>query len=330
MPNRVFVPPPHALDRNLALEVVRVTEASALAASRWIGRGDEKAADEAATEAMRQALNSLSMDGRLVNGSGAITLSTGDKVGTGTGPKVDIVLTPIEGATICAKGSHNAISVVAATQEGSFLHVPADAYMEKLAVGPGLPQGVIDLSVSPEDNLINVAAAKGVAVADLTVCMLDRPRHGDLLGRIYEAGARVVLIDDGDVSGAIAVGLPQTGIDLYMGSGGAAEGVLAAAGLKCLGGQMQCRLLLRSDDDRAKARAAGITDPRALWTIDEMVKGEVMFAATGITDGNILAGIRLRSGGATSHSLVMRSTTGTLRTMTSRHDFTRHAQLHQD
>ncbi|MBR9971181.1 class II fructose-bisphosphatase [Magnetospirillum sulfuroxidans] len=330
MPNRVFVPPPHALDRNLALEVVRVTEASALAASRWVGRGDEKAADEAATAAMREALNSLSMEGRVVNGGGGATLANGDKVGTGTGPKVDIVLTPIEGATICAKGSHNAISVIAATQEGSFLHVPADAYMEKLAIGPGLPTGIIDLSVSPEDNLINVAAAKGVAVADLTVCMLDRPRHGDLLGRIYEAGARVVLIDDGDVSGAIAVGLLQTGIDLYMGSGGAAEGVLAAAGLKCLGGQMQCRLLLRSEDDRAKARAAGIRDIQAQWTIDDMVKGEVMFAATGITDGNILAGIRLRQGGAVSHSLVMRSTTGTLRTMTSQHDFSRHAQLHRD
>lgn len=329
MPNRVFVPPPHALDRNLALEVVRVTEASALAASRWVGRGDEKAADEAASEAMRQSLNSLAMDGRVVNG-GEGSLASGDKVGTGTGPKVDIVLTPIEGATICAKGSHNAISVIAATEEGSFLQVPAGAYMEKIAVGPGLPLGIIDLTAEPEDNLINVAAAKGVSVADLTVCMLDRPRHGDLLGRIYEAGARVVLIDDGDVSGAIAVGLGQAGIDLYMGSGGAAEGVLAAAGLKCLGGQMQCRLLLRGEDDRTRARAAGIRDPHAVWTIADMVKGEVMFAATGITDGNLLHGIRLRPGGATSHSLVMRSATGTLRTMTSQHDFSRHAQLHQD
>ena len=327
MPNRVFVPPPHALDRNLALEVVRVTEASALAASRFVGRGDEKAADEAASEAMIQALNSLSMAGKVINGGG---LTLGESVGTGSGPKVDIVLTAIEGATICAKGGQNAISVIAATEEGSFLHVPAGVYMEKLAVGPGLPQGVIDLTVSPEDNLINVAAAKGVSVADLTVCMLDRPRHGDLLGRIYEAGARVVLIDDGDVSGAIAVGLPQTGIDLYMGSGGAAEGVLAAAGLKCLAGQMQCRLLLRGDDDRAKARAAGVKDPHAVWSIADMVKGEVMFAATGITDGNLLDGIRLRPGGATSHSLVMRSATGTLRTMTSHHDFTRHAQLHRD
>mgnify|MGYP001809680080 CR=1 FL=1 len=330
MPNRVFVPPPHALDRNLALEVVRVTEASALAAARWVGRGDEKAADEAATMAMHQALNSLSMAGQVVNGGSGTVLADGDKVGTGQGPKVDIVLTAIEGATICAKGSHNALSVIAATQEGSFLHVPADAYMEKLAVGPGLPEGVIDLTVSPEDNLINVAAAKGVSVADLTVCMLDRPRHGDLLGRIYEAGARVVLIEDGDVSGAIAVGLAQTGIDLYMGSGGAAEGVLAAAALKCLGGQMQCRLLVRNDDDRAKARAAGISDPQTLWTIADMVKGEVMFAATGITDGNIVDGIRLRPGGAVSHSLVMRSTTGTLRTMTSHHDFSRHAQLHRE
>lgn len=330
MPNRVFVPPPHALDRNLALEVVRVTEASALAASRWVGRGDEKAADEAAAEAMRQSLNSLGMDGRVVNGGSGLALGNGDRVGTGNGPKVDIVLTAIEGATICAKGRHNAISVIAATEEGSFLQVPAGIYMEKVAVGPGLPPGVIDLTADPEDNLINVAAAKGVSVADLTVCMLDRPRHGDLLGRIYDSGAKVVLIDDGDVSGAIAVGLPHTGIDLYMGSGGAAEGVLAAAGLKCLGGQMQCRLLVRGDDDRAKVRAAGIRDQHALWSIEDMVKGEVMFAATGITNGTLLDGVHLRPGGATSHSLVMRSATGTLRTMVSQHDFRRHAQLHLD
>jgi fructose-1,6-bisphosphatase II / sedoheptulose-1,7-bisphosphatase len=330
MPNRIFVPPPHALDRNLALEVVRVTEASALAAARWVGRGEEQAADQAALEAMQQALNSLSMDGTIVNGAGTGALSDGEKVGTGAGPKVDIVLTAIEGATICAKGGHNALSVVAATQEGSFLHVPAGAYMEKLAVGPGLPAGVIDLTVPAEDNLINVAAAKGVGVSDLTVCMLDRPRHGDLMSRIHQAGARLVLIEDGDVSGVIAAGLAQTGIDLYMGSGGAAEGVLAAAGLKCLGGQMQCRLLLRSEEDRIRARAAGIVDMAAVFSIDDMVKGEVMFAATGITDGNILAGARLNPGGAVTHSLVMRSTTGTLRAMTSQHDFSRHAQLHRE
>lgn len=270
------------------------------------------------------------MDGRIVNGVAA-GLSAGDKVGTGSGPKVDIVLTAIEGATICAKGSHNAISVVAATREGSFLPVPEGVYMEKLAVGPGLPAGVIDLTVSPEDNLINVAAAKGVAVADLTVCMLDRPRHADLLGRIYEAGARVVLIDDGDVSGAIAVALPQTGIDLYMGSGGAAEGVLAAAGLKCVGGQMQARLLLRGEDDRARARAAGLRDLQAVWGIDAMVRGEAMFAATGITDGTLLPGIRLRPPGvAFSHSLVMRSASGTVRTIAAQHDLTRHARVAQD
>lgn len=323
MVDRHFVPPPHALDRNLALELVRVTEATALAASRWIGRGDEQGADQAALSAMAQALSALVMDGRVVNGAADGPLETATRVGTGSGPKVEIVLTAIEGATICARGGHNAISVVAATQEGSFLAVPPGAYMEKLAVGPGLPPGIIDLTQPAEDNLLNVAAAKGVAVDDLTVCMLDRPRHADLLARIYETGARVVLIDDGDVSGAIAVGLPDTGIDLYMGSGGAAEGVLAAAGLKCVGGQMQGRLLLRGEDDRTRARVAGIRDPRAVWGIDDLVKGEVMFAATGITDGNLLAGVRLHGGGATSHSLVMRSATGTLRTITAHHDFSR-------
>lgn len=333
MPNRLFVPPPWALDRNLALEVVRVTEASALAASRWMGRGDDKAADTAAAAAMREALNSLAMDGRIVNGEGdddTVPLHTGEKVGSGSAVRVDIVLTAIEGATICAKGSHNALSVVAATEEGSFLHVPTNVYMEKLAAGPGLPDGLLDLDTPAEETLERVAQAKGVAVADLTVCMLDRPRHAELLGRIYEAGARVVLIDDGDVSGAIAAGLPDSGIDLYMGSGGAAEGVLAAAGLKCLGGQMQTRLMLRSEDERARARKAGLTDFAAKFGIADMVKGEVMFAATGITDGHLLRGVRLHPGGATSHSLVMRSATGTVRQLTSRHDFVRHARLHQE
>lgn len=332
MPNRIFVPPPQALDRNLALEVVRVTEASALAAGRWVGRGDEKAADEAATAAMREALNSLAMDGVIVNGDAddaARPLHNGEHVGTDKGPRVDIALTAIEGVTICAKGSHNALSVVAATDSGSFLHVPRGVYMEKIAVGGRLPQGIIDLDREPEENLARVAAAKGMAVADLTVCMLDRPRHAELLGRIYDAGARVVLIDDGDVSGAIATGLPETGIDLYMGSGGAAEGVLAAAGLKCLGGQMQCRLMLRREEERARARHAGIDDLSAKWDVDQMVRGDVMFAATGITDGHLLKGIRFHKAGAVSHSIVMRSMTGTIRTLTARHDFDRHAKLHE-
>lgn len=331
MPNRTFVPPPWALDRNLALEIVRVTEASALAAARWMGRGDDKAADTAAAAAMREALNSLAMDGRIVNGEGddeSVPLHTGEKVGTGSGVRIDIVLTAIEGATICAKGSHNALSVVAATEQGSFLHVPENVYMEKLAVGPGLPAGILDLDAPAEQNLARIAEAKGMAVADLTICMLDRPRHAELLGRVYDAGARVVLIDDGDVSGAIATGLPENGIDVYMGSGGAAEGVLAAAGLKCLGGQMQARLMLRSEDERARCRRSGIADCSAKFDIGDLVKGEVMFAATGITDGHLLKGARLYPGGAISHSLVMRSATGTVRHLTSRHDFAVHARLH--
>ncbi|MBC7908485.1 MAG: class II fructose-bisphosphatase [Rhodospirillaceae bacterium] len=331
MPHKNFVPPPQALDRNLALEVVRVTEASALAAAQWMGRGDEKAADDAATTAMRDALNSLAMDGVILNGEAddaAQPLHTGEKVGNGKGPRVDITLTAIEGVTICAKASHNALSVVAATDSGSFLHVPHNVYMEKIAVGGGLPAGIVDLDLQPEENLARVANAKGMSITDLTVCMLDRPRHSELLGRIYDAGARVVLIDDGDVSGAIATGLPETGIDIYMGSGGAAEGVLAAAGLKCLGGQMQCRLMLRSEDERQRARRAGIDDLIRKWDVDDMVRGDVMFAATGITDGHILKGVRHHPGGAVSHSMVMRSMTGTIRQLTARHDFIKHAKLH--
>jgi fructose-1,6-bisphosphatase II / sedoheptulose-1,7-bisphosphatase len=329
MPNRNSVPP--ALDRNLALEVVRVTEASALASARLTGRGDEQAADEAASNAMRRALDSLAMNGVIVNGDAddpSRPLHTGEVVGNGKGPKVEIVLTALEGRTICAKGAMNALSVVAMTEEGSFLKVPQSCYMEKIAVGGGLPAGVIDLNDPPQLNLSRIAEARGVAVADLTVCVLDRPRHQDLLGRLYDAGARVTLIDDGDVSGALAAGLPETGIDVYMGSGGAAQGVLAAAGLKCLGGQMQCRLLLRSDDERQLARRAGFSDLTRKYDIDEMVKGEVMFAATGITDGHVLKGARLVGGDrAISHSVAMRSRTGTVRYLTVHHDLKRSHSL---
>jgi len=328
MPDRPN-PAPGELDRNLALEVVRVTEASALAASRWIGRGDEKAADEAAAGAMRRALNVLHMDGVIVNGDGddpSRSLHTGEKVGTGRGPSVDIVLTALEGQTICAKGSHNALSVVALSEHGGFLKVPGQAYMDKIAVGPGLPAGIVDLDQPPEEVLRRVAEAKGRQIADLAVCVLDRPRHFDLIGRLYEAGARAILIDDGDVSGAIAAGLPDSGIDLYMGSGGAPQGVLAAAGLKCLGGQMQCRLSVRNDQERARFRAAGL-DPDRKYDIDDLASGEVMFAATGITDGHVLKGIRLARGGAVSRSLVMRSLTGTIRTLIVHHDFVKGATL---
>ncbi|CAA7621056.1 class II fructose-bisphosphatase [Magnetospirillum sp. SS-4] len=315
------------LDRNLALEVVRVTEASALAAARHAGRGDEKSADEAACAAMRTALNRLTMDGVIVNGEGddaSQPLHTDEKVGTGSGPKVDIVLTALEGRSICARGAHNALSVVAMTEEGSFLKVPQHSYMDKIAVGAEVPTGVIDLDCSPEENLARIAEAKGRAVTDLTVSVLDRPRHADLIERLYAAGARVMLFDDGDMSGALAAGLPESGIDVYMGSGGAAQGVLAAAGLKCLGGRMQCRFLARTEDDNRMLRKIGIADPRRNWDIDEMVRGDVMFAATGITDGHVLKGARLLPGNrAVSHSLVMRSVTGTIRHLTVQHDLDR-------
>ena len=313
-----------AVDRNLALDVVRVTEASALAAAGWMGRGDERAADQAAAAAMRRAIDVLPITGIIVNGESddpAHALHTGQKVGSGSGPEVDIVLTALEGPTICAKGSHNALSVVAMTVGGRFLRVPEGVYMEKIAVGPGVPAEAIDLDQAAEETVRRVAEARGKAIADLAVCILDRPRHADLIGRIYESGARVVLIADGDVSGAIATGLPDSGIDLYMGSGGAAEGVLAAAGLKCLGGRMQCRMLVRSDEDRARCRRAGIDEFKRKVDIDAMVVGEVMFAATGITDGHVLKGVRLDGNRGSSHSLVMRSRTGTIRTMTSQHDF---------
>jgi fructose-1,6-bisphosphatase II / sedoheptulose-1,7-bisphosphatase len=326
MAQQIPSPPPAALDRNLALEVVRVTEASALAAARWTGRGDERQADIAASETMRQALNALHMDGVIVNGAGDDPdkpLHTGEKVGNGQGPKVDIVLTPLEGQTICAKGAHNALSVVALTEEGSFLHVPAGVYMEKIAVGAGLPAGIVDLDLPPEENLQRVADARNVEVSDLVVCVLDRPRHTELIGRLYDAGARVMLIDDGDVSGALAAGLPGSGIDLYMGSGGAAEGVLAAAGLKCLGGRFQGRMLIRSDEQRRLCARAGIQDCAAKFDIEDMVKGDVMFAASGITDGHVLKGVRICGLKGISHSLIMRSLTGTVRQMTSHHDFSK-------
>lgn len=316
-----------ALDRNLALEVVRVTEASALAAARQTGRGDEKAADQAACSAMLGALNGVTMSGVIVNGEGddpTQPLHTGEKVGNGKGPTVDIVLTALEGRSICARGAHNALSVVAMTEEGSFLKVPQHSYMEKIVVGAGLPAGIIDLDATPEENLARIAEAKGIAPSELTVSVLDRPRHGELIERLYAAGARVMLFDDGDVSGALAAGLPGSGVDVYMGSGGAAQGVLAAAGLKCLGAQMQTRLLCRSEQDHAAARRVGIADTRRKWNIDDMVRGEVMFAATGITDGHVLKGARLLPGlRAESHSLVMRSVTGTIRYLSVIHDLSR-------
>ena len=314
-----------AMDRNLALEAVRVTEAAALAASRLMGRGDEKAADQAAVDAMRRALNDLTIDGTVVIGEGerdeAPMLYIGERVGAG-GPKIDIALDPLEGTTITAKGGSNALAVIAMAEEGGFLHAP-DVYMDKIAVGADLPGGVVDLDRSPADNLAALAGAKGVAVADLVVCILDRPRHEDLIGAVRDAGSRIQLIQDGDVSGVIATSRPDSGIDIYMGSGGAPEGVLAAAALRCIGGLFQGRLLFRNDDERARARRIGIEDLNRKYDLLELARGDVMFAATGVTSGTMLRGVRRFAGGGYTHSMIMRSKSGTVRTVEAWHNFDR-------
>ena len=317
------------LDRNLALEVVRVTEAAALSCSRYMGRGDEKAADQAAVDAMRRALNGLQIDGTVVIGEGerdeAPMLYIGEQVGAG-GPKVDIALDPLEGTTICATGGANALSVIAMAEQGGFLNAP-DVYMDKIAVGGGLPPEVVDLDEAPGENLRNLAKAKKVEVSDLVVCILNRPRHEELIAKVRAAGARIQLIQDGDVAGVIATARSGTGIDIYLGIGGAPEGVLAAAALRCIGGQMMGRLVFRNDDERARARKLGVNDLDRKYTRDDMANGEVMFAATGVTDGSMLQGVRRYAGGASTDSLVMRSKTGTVRVISATHDFTRKAML---
>ena len=314
------------MERNLALEAVRVTEAAALSASQLMGRGDEKAADQAAVDAMRRALNSLSIQGTVVIGEGerdeAPMLYIGEKVGAGQGPKLDIALDPLEGTTITAKGGNNALAVIAMADEGNFLNAP-DVYMDKIAVGAGIPEGVIDLDETPESNLRNLAKAKNAEVSDLVVCILDRPRHAELIAKVREAGARIMLISDGDVSGVIATSQPESGVDIYMGSGGAPEGVLAAAALRCIGGQIQGRLLFRNDDERGRARRIGITDLSRKYTIEELAKGNVMFAATGVTSGAMLRGVRRFAGGAVTHSVIMRSKSGTVRFVEAHHNFRR-------
>jgi fructose-1,6-bisphosphatase II / sedoheptulose-1,7-bisphosphatase len=311
------------MDRNLALEVVRVTEAAALAASRLMGRGDEKAADQAAVDAMRTALNSLNIEGTVVIGEGerdeAPMLYIGEKVGAG-GPKVDIALDPLEGTTITAKGGHNALAVVAMAEEGGFLNAP-DVYMEKIAVGTGLPEGVVDLDLKPLENLKRLADAKQMDIRDLVVCILDRPRHAELIAAVRGAGSRIMLISDGDVSGVIATSSKGSGVDLYMGSGGAPEGVLAAAALRCIGGQMQGRLLFRNDDEKARAKKWGVIDLNRKYSMLDLARGDVMFAATGVTDGPMLKGVRRSTTTASTHSIVMRSKTGTVRVIEATHNW---------
>jgi fructose-1,6-bisphosphatase II / sedoheptulose-1,7-bisphosphatase len=310
------------LDRVLVLELVRVTEAGAIAASALIGRGDEKAADQAAVDAIRTRLNDLDISGIIVIGEGerdeAPMLYIGEEVGKG-GPDIDIALDPLEGTTITAKAMPNALAVVAFGEGGTMLRAP-DVYMDKIAVGGGYEQGIVDLDKTPAENLAAVAAAKGVPVSELTACVLDRPRHAELIAAIREADASIQLIGDGDIAGVMAATNPEeTGVDIYFGSGGAPEGVLAAAALRCIGGQIQGRLLFRNDDERGRARKWGIEDLNRKYDTEDMVSGDVIFAATGVTDGSMLSGVRLTEDGYTTETLVMRSGSKTVRTIATEH-----------
>jgi len=313
------------LDRVLVLEMVRVTEKAAIAASKLIGRGDEKAADAAAVEAMRRAFDKLYIDGTVVIGEGerdeAPMLYIGEKVGgaPGKGPKIDIALDPLEGTTITAKAGPNALAVLAAAEEGNLLNAP-DTYMDKIAVGPGYPEGIIDLAKSPTDNVRAVAEAKGVDPSDIIVCVLDRPRHESLIAELRDLGCGVVLIGDGDVAGVIAVTDENTTIDMYMGQGGAPEGVLAAAALRCVGGQFNGRLVFRNDDEKARAAKWGIEDLDRIYKLEDLAKGDCIFAATGVTSGSLLEGVKRKRGGRmTTESVVMRSSSGTVRWIKSEH-----------
>lgn len=314
------------MERNLALEFVRVTEAAALECARWMGKGDSNSADEAAVRAMRKMFNSVDIDGTVVIGEGerdqAPMLYIGEKVGTGKPPKVDIALDPLECTNSVACGRWNAISVIAVTESGNFLHAP-DTYMEKIAVGPEAKEA-IDLRLSPEENLKRVAEVLDYHIEDITVAILDRPRHEDLVKRVRKAGARIQLIPDGDVSAAIATALPDTGVDVLMGIGGAPEGVIAAAALRCVGGGMQARLIPRNKEEERRAKKMGVKDINKIFREDELAGGKnIMFAATGVTDGDMLKGVRFFGGGAYTHSIVMRSKSGTIRFIETTHFFDR-------
>jgi fructose-1,6-bisphosphatase II len=315
------------MDRNLALEVVRVTEAAALASARLMGRGDRNGADQAAVEAMRQSFNDIAINGEVVIGEGerdeAPMLYIGEKVGRCRDGDIDIEIAvdPLEGTNLCATGAPSALSVIAMGEKGKLLHAP-DCYMEKLAVGPGA-KGAIDLRRSPTENLRRIADALGKYVEDLTVVILDRPRHDRLVKEVREAGARIKLIGDGDVAGALNTCFPDAGVDVLMGTGGAPEGVISAAAIRCVGGDMQARLVFRNDEERARARKYGVKDLEKVMTAEELAGGSVMFAATGVTNGDFLKGVRFTGDGARTHSVVMRSKTGTVRYIETFHHFTR-------
>jgi fructose-1,6-bisphosphatase class II len=317
------------MNRNFALEFVRVTEMAALASARWMGRGDEKAADQAAVDAMRRMLNSIEFQGTVVIGEGerdeAPMLYIGEKVGSGGDTRLDLALDPLEGTSICARGSNNSISVIAIAEEGQFLHAP-DTYMEKIAVGPEA-KGAIDLNASVTENLREVAKAKRKSLEELTVIILDRPRHADLIEEVRRVGCRIWLIGDGDVSAAIATCKPDSGVDVLMGVGGAPEGVIAAAALRCVGGDFQGRLKPRNQDEVERARRMGILDISKVYKIHELAQGKVMFCATGVTQGAFLNGVRFFSGGAHTHSVVMRSESGTSRYIEAEHHFDRKPRL---
>jgi len=311
------------MDRNLALEAVRVTEAAALASARLMGRGDIAATDRSAADAMRKAARSIAIGGVVVIGEGeqgtSDVLYTGERVGNGSGPEIDVALDPLEGPTICATGGFNALSIIAFAERGGFLRCP-DTYMEKIVVGPD-GQGVIDLDKSPIENLRALADAKGVYVADLTVAILDRPRHERLVQAVRKAGARIKLLADGDVAAGIATAKPDSGIDMLLGTGGSSQGILTAAAMRCTGGDMQARLQPRNEEESRRVREAGVADTSKKFTLEEMASGSIMFAATGVTNGDLLRGVRFFKGGATSNSVVMRSLTHTVRFIDAIHRF---------
>lgn len=312
-----------SLDRILTMEAVRVTERAAIAAARLRGRGDEKAADEAATTAMRAELDRLPIKGIVVIGEGerdaTPVLYIGETLGRGGGPEVDIALTALEGATVCAKNLPNALSVIAIAGRGSLLVAP-NVYMQKIAIGPDYPDGLVDIDAPAQDNIARLAKAKGVPVGEITACILDRPRHAKLIEAVRKTGAAIRLISDGDVAGIIHTTEPdETGVDIYLGSGGAPEGVLAAAALRCTGGQMQARLMLDSGEKRERAARLGITDFEKIYRTQDMVKGDVLFAATGVTDGNLLAGVRFGRDAITTETIVLRSSSRTVREIRARH-----------
>jgi fructose-1,6-bisphosphatase II / sedoheptulose-1,7-bisphosphatase len=312
-----------SIARCLTLELARVTERAAVAAARLRGRGDERAADEAAVEAMRDELGRLPIRGRVVIGEGdrdaAPALFLGEDVGAGAGPRVDLAVAPLEGATLCAKDMAGAISIVAMAKAGSLLYAP-DVYMDKIAIGPGYPPGVVDLDRDPCENIEALATAKGVSPSDITVCVLDRPRHAELIAKCRKAGACVRLISDGDVAGIILTAQPvETGVDMYLGRGGAPEGVLAAGALRCVGGQMQARLVLDSPDKIARARGMGVEDPRRTYAMNDLASGDVIVCATGVTDGPLLVGVIFDKGVIETETLVYRSATGTVRRIRAEH-----------